>query len=176
MLSVTQVLSVFADFSRVKPEVLAHAAARGTEVHKACAAYAQGLWIPSLGDEAEPYFQSFKRWFDTMVEEVGPVEAEFIDEALGVKGHPDLPCLIRGDKLWTLIDLKTPATKSRLWAAQLGAYRHLMENAGYKIGRVASLRLKKDGSRAIFDEYPLAARDFEAFYHALQAARWFVAA
>ena len=173
MISVTQVLGTFADFSKVRPDVLAHAAKRGTEVHQACAAYAKGLWILALSAEAEPYFQSFRRWFDSMVEEVAAVEAELVDDVLGFKGHPDIIPRLKGDKLFSVIDYKTPAAKSRLWAAQLGAYKHLAEKAGYKIGRVATLRLKKDGSRALFDDYPLAAQDFEAFFHALQAARWF---
>ncbi len=173
--SVTQVLSPFSDFSGVRPEVLEHAAARGTKVHAVCAAYAQGLWVPKLDPEVQPYFDSFRRWFDAMVDgEANGVELEVISKAHGYVGHLDLAVSIRGDEGVSIIDIKTPATKNRLWSAQLAAYRVAYEEHwGRAAIRVASLRLKKDGSRAIFDEYTTSAQDFAAFLSALNAYRWF---
>lgn len=173
--SVTRVLGVFADFSRIPPHVLNHAAARGTKVHAACSAIAKGLWCPPQEPEVQPYVDSFRRWFDRYVESVSAVEVELVDEKLGFCGHPDLICRIKGDK-WdelTVVDLKTPATKNRLWSAQLAAYRHLAETEIDPPKRTASLRLRKDGSRALFDEYEDQARDLAAFLSALNAVRWF---
>lgn len=176
--TVTQVLSPFADFSGIRPEVLAHAAERGTRVHQACAAIARGLWTVPPDDECRGYVQSFRGWFEQAVDEVVLVEAELVDEALGFKGHPDLICRIRGDERPSLIDLKTPATKNRLWRAQLAAYRHLARIHGYDVDRTASLRLKKDGGHPIFDEYDPreSSQDFAAFLSALNAYRCFKAA
>jgi len=174
--SVTQVLGVYADFSRIKPEVLAHAAARGTAVHAACAAHAQGLWVPDLEPELTGYFQSFARWFDAMVVDVVGVELEVAHKALGYQGHLDLAVMLKGGHGVTIIDLKTPATKNRLWAAQLAAYKEAF-NACHvlTVQRVASLRLKRDGSPAIFDEYTNSHQDFAAFVAALTAYKWFAA-
>ena len=90
MLSVTQVLSPFFDASKIRPEVLAAASQRGTEVHQACAAYARSLPV-FLSDSAAPYFDSFRNWFDKYVKRALFVEAEFSDPHIyGIVGHVDL--------------------------------------------------------------------------------------
>jgi hypothetical protein len=173
--SVTQAIGPFADFSRVSPAVLDAAAARGTAVHEAAAAHAQGLWVPPLPEELAGYFNSFRRWFDATVVEVIGVELEVKDEALGYIGHLDLAAVLKGDDVITIIDYKTPATKNKLWAAQLAAYLHAFQSTPWPwdANRIASLRLKKDGGRAIFDEYTNSHQDFAAFVAALTAYKWF---
>ncbi len=170
--SVTRVLSPFADFSGIRPEVLAHAAERGTKVHQACAAIVQGLWVPDLDEEVAGYVESFKLWFP-VVEEVVLSEEELVDPDLGFKGHPDLICRIRGDSRLTLIDFKTPLAKGPLWRTQLSAYRHLAHVSKYDVERIASLRLKASGKRPILDEYTHAGGDLQAFLGALTAYRFF---
>lgn len=172
--SVTTVLSPFADFSRVRPEVLEHAAQRGTKVHALCEAYAQGLWIPRIDEECAGYFDSFKRWFDATVVEVLAQEVELVDEQKGYMGHPDMICRIKGDNDAVMIDLKTPAAQSPAWRLQLAAYWRLGTLAGYPITRSGSLRLKKDGSRAIFNEYTGShAHDLNVFLNCLAAWKYF---
>lgn len=173
--SVTQVLGVYADFTGVKPEVLAHAAARGTAVHAACHAHITGLWVPPLDDEVQPYFDSFRRWADAMVTAVHAAERRMVDDVNGYTGQPDLSCTLRGDSISeiTVVDYKTPSTKSRLWAAQLAAYGNLCAVTIGEPKRLASLRLKRDGGRAIFDEYTRSHQDLAAFLAALTAYKWF---
>ena len=170
--SVTSIIGPWADFSGIKPEVLAHASERGTKVHGACAALAMGLWVPPVDEELAPFIWSFQKWFP-VVEQVVAVELELVDEALGFCGHPDIICRIRGDKGLALIDFKTPASKSPLWRAQLAAYKHLARKAGHDVQRVGSLRLKRDGSMPIFDEYRDSATDLAGFIAALNAHRYF---
>lgn len=170
--SVTRIIGPWADFSGIRPEVLAHASARGTAVHAACGALALGLWVPPVDEEVAPFVWSFQKWFPVVVEVVA-VEVELIDLALGYCGHPDIICRIRGDKALALIDLKTPASKSPLWKAQLAAYKHLARRAGYDVQRVGSLRLKRDGGMPIFDEYMDSATDLAGFLAALSAHRYF---
>lgn len=172
--SVTQVLGLFADFSRIPEATLAAAAERGTRVHAACAMLAQGLWMPYQEPEIALYVESFGVWMDQAVDEVLDVELKVTDYANGYCGHLDLAVIMRGDTLPSIIDLKTPVTKNRLWSAQLAAYRHAYQvQTGSIVSRVASLRLKKDEGPAIFDEYHESARDFAAFLAALNAYRWF---
>ena len=173
MPSVTRALNPFADFSGIPPAVLAHAAERGTKVHAICAALAQGLWAPDIPEECAGYVESFQGWFESRVEAVAGCEIELVDEAIGFEGHPDLICRLKGDERLTLVDLKTPATKNRLWVAQLAAYRHLARLAGFDIDRVGSLRLKKNGAPPIFDEYQHSERYFAAFTSALNAYKFF---
>jgi hypothetical protein len=63
MLRVTEILSPYNDFSHVPADVLEAAAARGTEVHLFCAAYAQGIWSAPPAEIAG-YCDSFRAWFD----------------------------------------------------------------------------------------------------------------
>lgn len=170
--SVTRIIGPWADFSGIRPEVLAHASARGTKVHAACAALCLGLWVPAVEEEVAPFVWSFHKWFP-VVEEVVAVEVELIDQALGFCGHPDLICRFRGDRGLSLIDFKTPASKSPLWRAQLSAYKHLSVRAGYAVRRVGSLRLKRDGGMPIFDEYQDSATDLAGFLAALNAHKYF---
>lgn len=171
--SVTQVLGVWSDFGAVKPEVLERAAARGTEVHRICAAMAQGLPIYSVPAECAGYILSFERWLPK-VERVVLAEVEFCDPGLGFMGHPDLLLQMTGDSCLSLVDLKTPASKSPLWRAQLAAYWHLAEANGHKVGRAFSLRLRQDGGLPIADEYTGTIwNDLGGFIHALNAYRYF---
>ena len=173
--SVTTVLGPWADFSRIPEKVLAHAAARGTKVHNACSAIALGVYPLGLDAEAKGYVDSFRDWFKLAVSEVAHCEGWLADEAMGFGGIPDLICRVHGDKRLTLIDLKTPRTKNRLWSAQLAAYKHLAEKAGFDIGRTCSLRLNPDGKTPIFDEYSPdeTGADLAGFLAALTAYRAF---
>ena len=170
--TVTQVLKPWADFSMVRPEVLAMAAERGTDAHRICAAILRGLWVPSIPEDCRGFVLSFRSWLP-FVQDIHLVEGELIDPALGFAGHPDMIVTLKGDSRPAVIDLKTPATKCRLWRAQLAAYKHLAIVNDWHVNRVASLRLKRDGSRPIFDEYTDSAQDMAAFTAALNAHRWF---
>lgn len=169
--SVTQVLGKYMDWSAVNPDVLDAAADRGTRVHTYCATYAKGLFavVPAGCDG---YCRSFRAWFDDMVVEVVAVEVELEDPVQGYKGHPDLIAVLRGDKKPSLLDLKTPLAESKLWPAQVAAYKHLAKK--YDVQRVASVRLRSDGSRALFNEYTSSAQDLRAFFCALYAHKYFL--
>ena len=173
--SVTQVLSVYADFSMVPAATLEHAAARGTAVHRACAAIAQGLWVPSLSEEAIPYVTSFKHWWP-LVQEAYAVEQELVDPAYGYRGHPDLIVRLAGENFARVVDLKTPITKNPLWAAQIAAYINLAKQVipeGMEIKRSGTLRLSPQGKAPKYDEYTESARDFHVFVAALTAYKYF---
>ncbi|MCB2188624.1 MAG: hypothetical protein KQJ78_19560 [Deltaproteobacteria bacterium] len=174
--SVTQIIGPFADFGAVHPDVLAAAADRGTRVHAACATLAEGLWLPKPDQDCQGYVDSFQGWFERAIAEVVAVERRLYDEALGFCGQLDLLVLIQGDSKPTLVDLKTPAVKNRLWAMQLAAYRHLALVNGLSVERIASLRLKKDGGTPIVDEYTSNPNDFAAFASALNVWRYLAAA
>jgi len=88
--SVTTVLSPFTDFSEIRPDILAAAAARGSRVHAACAAHVNGLWADCfLLQEEKGYFKSFLDWSSRAVSEFRAVEMELADPKLGYMGHPD---------------------------------------------------------------------------------------
>ncbi len=171
--SVTEVLRPFVDYSRVRPEILDHAARRGSRVHRACLTEARGRWAPPLLEGERGYFESFLIWIKNTVEEVCEVEPEWTDDVLGFVGHPDLVVVIKGDRGITVVDLKTPTELKRVWGCQLGAYGRLAEIHGYReIERVGSLRLRKHGGLPTFDHFKDWRMAFNAFLGALTAERY----
>ncbi len=171
LIRVTTVLSPWADFSKIDPDVLAEAAARGTRAHTAFSNYALGRFV-YVPDDCHGYLESYKRWHDEYIDQVLAVEVELICSVYGFYGHADLIAVIKGDADPTVIDWKTPIATQPLWKSQLAAYFHLAKPK-YNPKRVASLRLKRDGSRALFDEYTSQAEDFAGFLAALSAYKFF---
>ena len=171
--SVTQVLSPWSDFSKVRPDVLDEAAERGSLVHRACGAIATGLWSPPVPEEYAGYIVSFKGWFFQYVESVVIAEPELVHPVYGYCGHPDLIVRMKGDSVNTLIDLKTPAAKYKTWRIQLAAY-WMLTGDNCSCGRAMSLRLRKDGATPIADEYTGSlVGDFSVFLSCLQAWKFF---
>ena len=170
--SVTQIISPWADFSMIKPDVLERAAARGTKVHQICAAIATGLWVPSVPEECQGYIDSFRRWWD-LVETVHIVEEEIIDETYGFLGHMDICCTLKNEESPVVVDHKTPIAQQKSWKLQLAAYHRLAEIRGFSCNRVFSLRLKKDGSLPIADECKDIDQHFNIFLGALSAYKYF---
>lgn len=168
--SVTQVLGVYADFSKIRPDVLAHAATRGSEVHRICGAIALGAWVPSIPDECAGYVESFRAWLPYVTKFV-VIEQRMRDETAGYHGQPDIICTMRGSDALVLCDLKTPAAKNSLWRVQLAAYWALSRTNGYAVERTFSLRLRRDGGFPILNEYQRQDRDYAVFLAALTAYR-----
>lgn len=170
--SVTQVLSPFTDFSRVRPDVLEAACERGTAVHQALAAHALGLYAPPLPAEYQGRFDSGRRWFDAMVDGVLSVEEEYISERHGYVGHPDLVCGLKQSSV-AVIDYKTPLTTSKTWAVQLAGYRELLRENGIAVERCGVVMLDPDGGMARFVEYTSGQNDWAVFLSALNCWKYF---
>ena len=174
--SVTQILSVYQDFSMVPENVLHMACERGQRVHAICAAIAKGLFVPTnvVTPDIAGYVASFQKWFE-YVEKVHLVEEELTHTGFGYMGHPDLVVTIKGDSEPSLWDLKTPAIVGPTWKAQLAAYDKLIhEDTNLKPNRCGSIRLKPNGKPPILDEYTGYKEDaFTAFLSALNAYRYF---
>ena len=172
--SVTECLKPFMDFSKVPLDVLAAAAARGTEVHSICACISKKLWVFNIPEFCTGYVNSFRGWLDSMVEEVVLAEERLYDRSLGFHGMPDLICRIKGDLGLTLVDLKTGKVVQSSWEVQIAAYRHLAIKAGYPVHRILSLRLSADGKPPIINESTKGMDQlFNVFVSALNCYRHF---
>ena len=171
LISVTTVLSPFFDASKIRHDVLEFATRRGSAAHSACAAYARNLPV-FLTDGAEPYFESFKNWFDRYVKRALFVEAEFSDpNTYGIIGHVDLVAELVDDRI-VVVDYKTPAVESASWRAQLAAYCYLVKPVVGEVEGMA-LMLSGEGRAARAIHYKQQASDFANFCAALQAYRAF---
>ncbi len=168
-LRVTHVLSPFSGLHNVDPDVLAHAAERGTKVHKICEGIVLGLGEIGTDDETWGYVESFKKWWELGVDVIS-VEERFWDDELCVTGQVDL--IIRTEQGLAIVDLKTTSKPSKTWPIQGAAYAHLAKKAGYDIKRIFFLHLNKHGKPPRLIEYPLdesfflaALRIFIHFFH-----------
>lgn len=140
------------NFSAVPEGVLDAAKKRGTDVHKACATAALGLF-PIIAPEYQGYLDSFHRWMDLMVEDVPMVEERLFDLQLGYHGTPDLVVRSRQGEI-ILVDLKTPKALMPTWKWQVAAYDHLIKKCkGWSVDRAGSLRLHPEGKAASMKYY-----------------------
>ena len=96
------------------------------------------------------------------------VEEEIVDFNLGIVGHPDLICRLKGDRWPRVVDFKTPITKNALWAVQISVYDYLARKfLNSPVEHSGALRLRGDGGQAKFDEVHDPDRWFAAFLEAM---------
>lgn len=170
MVSVTEALSPFNDFSMVPPALLEEAKLRGTLAHSLFASHALGLWIPSVPENCIGYFDSFRRWFDATVDKVVAVEKRITHPSYHFTGQLDLLSIIKGDTDLMLLDNKTPLALQKSWRVQCAAYKKLADLEYQNITRTGSLRLSREGKRAKLEEYSgTVERDFGIFLNCLTA-------
>lgn len=170
--SVTQIISPYIDFSAIRPDVLQRACERGTIIHEAAAEYLRG-GFPLCPKEHCGYFDSFQRWADVMIQDCVLIEKRITGLIRGYTGQVDLLARLKGDEGLTLIDFKTSATGQKSWRVQLAAYRTLVVDEWAPVGRMMSIRFKKDGKAPIVDEYTTYARDMGIFNGLLNSWNYF---
>jgi len=164
--SVTECLSILRRFEGIPDRILIQAAEEGTQVHKYCLAYAKGLYLPPPAELALA-IGGFKRWFNTAVDQVLCVEEQLEDQNLCLTGRLDLIAKLKGERLYSVIDLKR-ASADWIVGLQLAAYEHLASKRfERKFGPRYALLIGKDGStRMIPFQDP---NDFPVFLGILSA-------
>lgn len=160
-LRVTTVLYPFSGLQNIDPDVLAHAAERGTKVHKICEGIVSGLGEIGVDEETEGYVESFKKWWAKGIH-VLEMERRFWDDELCLTGQVDL--IIKTEDGLAIVDLKTSSKPSKTWEAQGSAYAYLAKNAGYPIEKIFFLHLNKHGKEPKIHEYKIDDSFFLAIY------------
>jgi len=170
--SVTQVFSSYVSWDHIRPDVLANAAVRGSRVHDALADEMNGDFV--IVDEEIKGYVDAGRAFLKMVDETILIEQRLISDLHQFTGQVDLVCLIKGDTRLTLVDWKTATVVQKSWGLQLAAYKHLVDanNFNLKIGRLMTVRLKKNGTYQI-EEYSNPAYLFSVYLNVLSSYRFF---
>lgn len=133
------------EYSGINLEVLANAALRGEKVHAYCVAYAKGMWLPELEEECQPYFDSFKQWYDQYVDHLCLAETRLYCNQKKITGRFDLIVVLKQRNQIALVDLKSSANPSKSWPIQLAAYEYLLKVNNYDIDIAMNLHLKKNG-------------------------------
>lgn len=170
---ITEILSVFSDFSQIDPATLANAADRGTRTHKFCELYINNLLLQPIDEDCKPYFESFVKWFDEMVKEVVYCEERLLCDKFKITGQIDLLLTLKGENKPIIVDLKTPQSESKTWRLQTAAYLYLArQNWDKDINRRACLMLDRNGGEPKFKEYA-SKGDEQLFFNALELVRFF---
>jgi len=166
---VTQGLSILSRFDGVKPRLLIQAMEEGRQTHKACLGWVKGLYFP-VPKEIEASVEGFKLWYGNAIEEVLCVEEELKDKTLGLVGHVDLIARIKGEELFSVIDLKR-STVDWICGLQLGAYEYMAEKKyRRKFGPRYALRIGKDGKTRMVpfndpNDWPVFLGIYSAYNH-----------
>lgn len=160
-LRVTHILYQFSGMQNINADVLAHAAERGTKVHKICEGIMAGLGEIGVDEETWGYVESFKKWWNQSIEIV-EMEKRFWDDEICLTGQVDL--IIRTPEGLDIVDLKTSSQPSKTWPAQGSAYAYLAKKSGYDIKKVIFLHLNKHGKEPKIHDYPIDDSFFLAIY------------
>lgn len=139
---VTEVLYPFSGLQSVDRDLVAHAAERGSRVHRICESIVKGLGEHGVDDEIWGYVESFKKWWGDG-KEVVAVEKRFYCDKFKITGQADL--IIWDGYSATVIDYKTSSKPSKTWVAQAGAYMYLAQLAGIHVTKAQFIHLNKHG-------------------------------
>lgn len=158
---VTSILYPFSGLHKIDPDILAHAADRGTRVHKTCEAIISGLGEMGCDEETAGYVESFKEWW-LVGHDVVEMEKRFWCDDLEITGQVDL--ILQTPEGLTILDLKTSSAPSKTWPAQGCAYAYLAKKAGYPIENITFLHLSKKGKSPKLYSYPVDDEFFLSIY------------
>lgn len=138
---VTDILSPFAGYSKVDPEIMKKAGHRGDIIHKVCDAMVKKVGVLPYPVLYQPYIESFKIWAEGKV--IKPNPGRLYYDPLMLTGEID--ALIPNGDGWTLIDFKTSSKEGQTWYLQGSAYAHMLRAEGYTIHEIQFVHLSKTG-------------------------------
>ena len=171
LIHVTSVMSPFTDFSMVRPDALEYAGQRGTRVHTVISALLRYKWLPKIEEDIKGYVSSFKLFRDNILN-TAFTEKTFEDQLYGLTGTLDFGGYLRDrPKDFTILDWKTPITKSPTWKGQLSAYQYLARE--YNPKRIGSFQPDPKGGPGKMTWYEDSATVWEAYLCALTAYKFF---
>lgn len=154
------------------------AARRGTLVHAMASIYMEDVPDIPLGEEQpdQAQMEAFKAWYESYVAELIACELMVCHEQYLYAGTLDFLVRLKGDKLPTLVDLKTSASVWPEMRYQTAAYREaaaptLREMFGSKRCRRGVLHIAEGAEIARFHEHTRHAEDFQGFLSALYLYR-----
>ncbi len=158
---VTSILYPFSGLEKIDPAIVAHAAERGTKVHKICEGIILGLGELGVDEETQGYVESFKLWW-AEPKDVYLMEKRFWDDDLEITGQVDL--ILNTSEGLAIVDLKTSSRPSQTWEVQGAAYAYLAKKANLDIRKIYFVHLKKTGKAPKIYEYSVDDSFFLAVY------------
>lgn len=178
-ISVTQALSIAGlyDFSRVPPDVMAHAQLRGRLVHDATALIDKGESLDDfeIPEECQPRIDAWLSFCKELkyIPDVDWIEVPLIVELFGhrVGMTPDSVGTIEG--VLTVVERKAVVSKHPAWRLQTAGYATGLRRVGLQIRQRLAVQLLPTG------KYRLDAHendsDYQAFGDCYRMAAWKIA-
>jgi len=152
---------------------------RGTLVHALATLHAEGTPDIPLGEEVaiRPQLRLFEEWYADQVKELLACEFIVHHPRYDYVGTLDFLVRLRGDRIPTVIDVKTGASLWPEMRAQTAAYRAaallgILAELGFKDCRRAIVHVPEGAVIARFHEHTEHTADFEAFLSCLYLYRW----
>ncbi len=166
MVRVTEVLGIL-KYGEVPESRMMLRREEGILVHRHSLTAIAGYYLPPPHPHIKQYVDKVLKWADRMVEEVLGVEVEVTDRALGLVGHLDLPCRLKGYKEPWVIDLKRVSALMWVTALQLGAYHYMAEKKWRRKFRRGALWIPVSGELKLWEPPTNPAHDWAVFLNLL---------
>lgn len=143
---VSDILSMFCDFSAIDPKVLERKRILGGNVHEAIKAD-MNHDFPILNSSEIGYFNSYMRWMTTITPKVICMERRYFDDTRMLTGQIDTLALLPNEPMPDLVDWKcTYAENAVTWEMQGHMYDQLLELNGVRTsGRYLFIKLNQTG-------------------------------
>lgn len=120
---------------------------RGSTVHSIIESWKTIKEVPDVGGAYSGYADAFSKWLSDMkVDDIVEHERTVISDDYGYAGTLDLLVKINGQKLPTLIDIKTGKNLYKEVHFQLSAYECALNENGQKTEGTGALLLNEDGT------------------------------
>ena len=145
---VSACLYFISGLGKIDPQVLDHAARRGSATHLYCASIASGMGCPGYGEWAgkiDGYIASFELW--AQGKKFLPTPDRLYSDEYMITGEIDGLYEDTDGKI-VLYDLKTPERESKTWKLQLAAYNQILFENGIHPDRLEIIKLDKKGRDA----------------------------
>lgn len=154
--------------------VLNEAGTLGTNIHDICQAInlRQPWEAPDKATEAMA--RAYEAWYNQTVKTVIAVEKVVVSTKYGYAGRLDFLAKLKGDRLPTLIDIKTTKRVYRDIPLQLAAYMYGLEELGRPVARRLVVHISKEEPGKLHTyEYTEHKDHFLKFLYALELWRYF---
>jgi PD-(D/E)XK nuclease superfamily protein len=144
---VSDILKPFTNFSHIDPAILANAARRGTEVHKAILDDIEDRF-PCFSVDCACYYESFSRWNHAVKARYIHNEKRFFCDRHMITGQIDSVAQFQNKEGLTLIDFKTSSKENPVtWPMQAHLYYYLLQQNQIQITPpFLFIKLNKKGS------------------------------
>lgn len=119
---------------------------RGSAVHSIVEAWKSIDEVVGLGGPYAGYARAFKEWLEDNKVSVRENEKTVVSKEHGYAGTLDLLVVLNGDRLPTLVDVKTGKDLYPEVHLQMSAYKQALEEGGTEVQGTAALLLQEDGT------------------------------